>query len=140
MPSIDSIETGADLPERKHRPDNVDLFLYNAVLWNAHRIHYDEPYATRVEGYPGLVVQGPLLGDWMSQAVTEWLGEDGVLVEFEYSNRQAAYLGETLRTGGQVTSVDLERGEATLELFVRNEAGDIVAPGTARVRFGGASS
>ncbi len=40
--------------------DPALLFRYSALTFNAHRIHYDEPYATAVEGYPDLVVQGPL--------------------------------------------------------------------------------
>jgi len=36
------------------------LFRYSAITFNGHRIHYDEPYATTVEGYEGLVVHGPL--------------------------------------------------------------------------------
>jgi 3-methylfumaryl-CoA hydratase len=46
---------------REIRPDPVLLFRYSAATFNGHRIHYDHPYATRVEGYPGLVVHGPLL-------------------------------------------------------------------------------
>ncbi len=42
-------------------PDPVLLFRFSALTFNAHRIHYDRPYATGVEGYPGLVVHGPLL-------------------------------------------------------------------------------
>jgi 3-methylfumaryl-CoA hydratase len=37
------------------------LFRFSALTYNAHRIHYDLPYASRVEAYPGLVVHGPLL-------------------------------------------------------------------------------
>jgi len=40
--------------------DPVLLFRFSAVTANAHRIHYDHPYATKVEGYPDLVVHGPL--------------------------------------------------------------------------------
>ncbi len=40
-------------------PSVVALFRYSAVTFNPHRIHYDRPYATGVEGYPGLVVHGP---------------------------------------------------------------------------------
>ena len=36
------------------------LFRFSALTFNAHRIHYDRDYATQVEGYPGLVVHGPL--------------------------------------------------------------------------------
>jgi 3-methylfumaryl-CoA hydratase len=42
-------------------PDPVLLFRYSALTFNAHRIHYDRPYATQVEGYPGLIVHGPLI-------------------------------------------------------------------------------
>lgn len=41
-------------------PDPAFLFRYSALTFNAHRIHYDRPYATEVEGYPALVVHGPL--------------------------------------------------------------------------------
>ena len=46
---------------REIRPDPVLLFRYSAVTFNGHRIHYDHPYVTQVEGYPGLVVHGPLI-------------------------------------------------------------------------------
>ena len=41
-------------------PDSLLLFRYSALSFNSHRIHYDWPYVTETEGYPGLVVQGPL--------------------------------------------------------------------------------
>ena len=41
-------------------PDPVMLFRYSALTFNGHRIHYDQPYVTRVEGYPGLVMNGGL--------------------------------------------------------------------------------
>jgi len=47
--------------EREIRPDPVLLFRYSALTFNSHRIHYDHPYVTKVEGYPGLIVHGPLI-------------------------------------------------------------------------------
>jgi len=47
--------------ERRVVPDDVLLFRYSALTFNGHRIHYDRRYCTEVEGYPGLVVHGPLL-------------------------------------------------------------------------------
>jgi 3-methylfumaryl-CoA hydratase len=46
---------------REVRPDPVLLFRYSALTFNGHRIHYDQPYVTGVEGYPGLIVHGPLI-------------------------------------------------------------------------------
>jgi 3-methylfumaryl-CoA hydratase len=42
-------------------PDDVLLFRYSALTFNGHRIHYDRRYVTEAEGYPGLVVHGPLI-------------------------------------------------------------------------------
>lgn len=47
------------------------LFRYSALTFNAHRIHYDRPYATAVEGYPGLVVQGPLQATLLADFAAE---------------------------------------------------------------------
>ena len=41
--------------------DDVTLFRYSALTFNGHRIHYDRRYVTEVEGYPGLIVHGPLI-------------------------------------------------------------------------------
>ena len=46
---------------RKWVPDDVLLFRYSALTFNGHRIHYDRRYVTKVEGYPGLIVHGPLI-------------------------------------------------------------------------------
>ena len=135
--SIAALKPGEELPPQNHSPDNVQLFFYNAALWNAHRIHYDLPYATDVEGYPGLVIAGPLMGDWLGQCVEAWLGDGGSLVNLEYSNRGAAYIGETLTAGGTVEAVDAAKGEVTLALHIRNEAGDVITPGRALVRLHG---
>ena len=57
-------ETGngeAEVWSRDLVPDEVLLFRYSALTFNAHRIHYDRQYASAVEGYPGLVVHGPLI-------------------------------------------------------------------------------
>ncbi len=126
-----SVQVGDALPERELTPDNVQLFLYNAALWNAHRIHFDEPYTKGVEGYPGLVIAGPMLGDWLNQCVEEWLGDNGRLVSIEYSNRAATYIGETLTSGGTVIEVDPAAGAVRVEVFIKNASGEVVTPGVA---------
>ena len=132
---LEGIKPGDTLPARTFKPDNVQSMLYNAALWNGHRIHFDEPYAREVEGYPGLVVAGPLLGDWLNQCVEEWLGEDGKLVSIEYSNRIATYTGDTLYSGGEVSACRPDDGEIDIDVYIKNESGEIVAPGRAVARF-----
>jgi len=59
---------------RRIEPDPVTLFRYSALTFNGHRIHYDRPYATGVEGYPGLVVHAPLIATWLVELVREHAG------------------------------------------------------------------
>ncbi len=54
-------------------PDDVLLFRYSALTFNSHRIHYDRRYVTGVEGYPGLIVHGPLIATLLAD-----LGRDNV--------------------------------------------------------------
>lgn len=68
-----SLVPWAPLPEgtwsREIAPDPRLLFRFSALTFNAHRIHYDRPYARDVEGYPGLVVHGPLTAALLAQLV-----------------------------------------------------------------------
>ncbi len=135
MPSLSTVTVGTQLEERTHEASMVSLFLYNAVIWNPHRIHFDTEYTTQVEKHPAIVVDGPLQGDWLAQAVTAWLGDDGELLEIEYSNRRAAYLGDRVRAGGEVVEIDQEAGTVTLELYIKNAEDTVIAPGRAVVRL-----
>ena len=60
VPAPTAAEQGA-LWQREIVPDDVLLFRYSALTFNGHRIHYDRKYVTEVEGYPGLIVHGPLI-------------------------------------------------------------------------------
>ncbi|NUZ08098.1 FAS1-like dehydratase domain-containing protein [Piscinibacter koreensis] len=55
--------------QREIVPDDVLLFRYSALTFNGHRIHYDRKYVTEVEGYPGLVVHGPLIATLLMDLV-----------------------------------------------------------------------
>jgi 3-methylfumaryl-CoA hydratase len=60
VPTPVAAEKGAAW-QREIVPDDVLLFRYSALTFNGHRIHYDRQYVTEVEGYPGLIVHGPLI-------------------------------------------------------------------------------
>lgn len=66
----------AEIVERRAF-DPVLLFRYSALTMNGHRIHYDADYARDVEGYPGLVVHGPLLAQYLVLMAVHRLGAVG---------------------------------------------------------------
>ena len=131
--NISDLKVGDVLTEREHCPSNVSLFLYNAAVWNAHRIHYDETYTKDQEGHPEIVIDGPLQGDWLAQCVSNWIGDFGSIKRFGYSNRRATYLGETLSSGGKIIAIDEGNKTIRVELWVKNSEGEVTTPGAAEI-------
>lgn len=69
--------------QRTITPDDVLLFRYSALTFNGHRIHYDRQYVTQVEGYPGLIVHGPLIATLLVDLVRRQV-PDARLKRFEF--------------------------------------------------------
>lgn len=81
-------------------PDEAMLFRFSALTYNAHRIHYDLPYVVDVEGFPGLVVHGPLLALLLLELPRRHAAGQAVQ-RFEYRLRRPAYGGPpVVATGG----------------------------------------
>jgi 3-methylfumaryl-CoA hydratase len=79
-------------------PDEVRLFRYSALTFNAHRIHYDRPFAERAEGYPGLVVHGPLMATWLLDLCRR---EGVVPARFAFRAVAPAFAGQPLHLVGR---------------------------------------
>ncbi|MEZ5845175.1 MAG: MaoC family dehydratase N-terminal domain-containing protein [Geminicoccaceae bacterium] len=76
-----------------HDPDEVLLFRYSALTYNGHRIHYDKDYVTKVEGYPGLIVHGPLLATFLFELIRrEFAGSR--LKQFDFRAVQPVFVGD----------------------------------------------
>ena len=75
--------------------DEVRLYRYSAATFNGHRIHYDQPYCRDVEGYPGLVVHGPLIAtlllDWLERSLGATLGREGVVKAFTFRAKSPTF-------------------------------------------------
>ncbi len=86
-------------PEPDLRADVIlgpeHLFRFSALTFNTHRIHYDLPYATGVEGYPGLVVHGPLLAIRLAELVRAERSDD-VVGGFSFRAMAPAFAGQSL--------------------------------------------
>ncbi len=136
VPRFEEIEPGSEIPPLTITPTAVHLFLFSAITWNAHRIHYDAPYATS-EGYPGLVIHGPFQGTLLARLITRWLGDAGVLRRLTYSHRGIALLGDTLTCRGKVAKKYEEDGVpmVDLSLTVETQKGETTTLGRATVAF-----
>jgi 3-methylfumaryl-CoA hydratase len=75
------------------RTDPTKLLRFSAVTSNGHRIHYDHPYATQSEGYPGLVVHGPLMTLALAE-VSRLTGGPEQILELRHRNLRPLFCGD----------------------------------------------
>ncbi|WP_173424512.1 FAS1-like dehydratase domain-containing protein [Pseudomonas chlororaphis] len=97
-------------------PSPTLLFRYSAVTFNGHRIHYDFPYVTETEGYPGLVVHGPLIATLSLRAFCR--AHPGArLRRFAYRGLRPLIAPQPFEVGGRIVR------PGVAELWAGNDAG-----------------
>jgi hydroxyacyl-ACP dehydratase HTD2-like protein with hotdog domain len=111
-------------------PDPVMLFRYSALTGNGHRIHYDHPYVTGVEGYPGLVVHGPLQATLMAQLAQE-AAPGRRLASFAFRGTRPCF-------GDRKLTILARRNGDALALETRDEGGTTCMQAEARLDGAGA--
>ena len=85
------------------RPDEVMLFRYSALTFNSHRIHYDYPYVTEVEGYPGLVTHGPLTATLLLDAFMSSRPE-ATVTGYRFTAKSPLFANEQIHLVGRETA------------------------------------
>ena len=86
--------------QREIIPSETLLFRYSALTFNSHRIHYDRPYAVEEEGYPGLVVQGPLMATLLLDLAASELGANR-LSRFAFRGQSPAIVNQAIHLVGR---------------------------------------
>lgn len=106
------------------QPDTTLLFRYSALTFNGHRIHYDQAYARDEEGYPGLVVHGPLTATLLQQLALEH-ARGRTLAGFDFRGVSPLFAGCAFRIEG------CQQGDGTLALWARGPDGELAMAATA---------
>jgi 3-methylfumaryl-CoA hydratase len=131
----DAAKAGAPMPSDKPAPanaawrhevmpDEAMLFRYSALIFNAHRIHYDIDYCRKEEGYPGLIVHGPLQTTLLLDLSRRHAGKP--VRKLDYRAVSPVFHNEKLTVGG-IPSVD----GASAQLWTAGPSGNIAMMGTA---------
>jgi 3-methylfumaryl-CoA hydratase len=111
---------------RSLTPDIALLFRYSALIFNAHRIHYDRPYAMDAEGYPGLVVHGPLIATLLADLLRrERAGAQISRINFRAV--KPLIDGRALTLGGAETA-------GGFDLWAADDTGDLGAQARIEIR------
>jgi 3-methylfumaryl-CoA hydratase len=112
---------------RRLVPDAVMLFRYSALTFNGHRIHYDRDYVTREEGYPGLIVHGPLVATLLLDLLRRQL-PDATVTWFSFRAMSPLFDGAPVTLNG-----DPPDGEGRIALWATNPAGGLAMRAEARI-------
>lgn len=119
-PSPPKLSSGEALPagtwSETVEPTPILLFRYSALTFNGHRIHYDWPYVTETEGYPGLVVHGPLIGTLNLRAFCR-ANPEARLRRYAYRGLRPLISPEPFDVGGRLS------GPGKAEVWAGNGAG-----------------
>ena len=114
--------------ERKWVPDDVLLFRYSALTFNSHRIHYDRRYVTEVEGYPGLIVHGPLIATLLLDLLRHQL-PDAVVARYEFRAIRPTFAVSHFFVCGQPL-----RDGKTFHLWAKDHEGWLTMDATAVIK------
>ena len=113
--------------ERTISPDPVLLFRYSALTFNGHRIHYDRRYVTEIEGYPGLVVHGPLIATLLLDLLRREMPEAEV-ARFQFKAGRPLFDLDAFSVCGQAND------DKTVHLWARDHEGWLTMDATAVLR------
>ncbi|MEO6409127.1 MAG: MaoC family dehydratase N-terminal domain-containing protein [Burkholderiaceae bacterium] len=114
--------------QREIVPEDVLLFRYSALTFNGHRIHYDRRYVTEVEGYPGLVVHGPLIATLLMDLLRRKAPQAEV-VSFHFKAVRATFDGQPIRVNGQPST-----DGKSVHLWAQDHEGWLTMDATATLR------
>jgi 3-methylfumaryl-CoA hydratase len=110
--------------QRDFRADSTLLFRYSALTFNGHRIHYDQTYARNEEGYPDLVVHGPLTATLLQQFAVEH-GDGRRLARFDFRGVSPLFVERPFSLEGRTAA------DGSLELWARGPQGELAMSATA---------
>jgi len=113
--------------KRTIQPDEVLLFRYSALTFNGHRIHYDRRYATEAEGYPGLIVHGPLIATLLMDLVRRNRPDEAVM-QFAFRAVSPLFDGSPFSVCGQP-----EDNGKTIRVWAQNANGGLAMDATAQL-------
>ena len=107
-------------------PDDVLLFRYSALTFNGHRIHYDRRYVTEIEGYPGLIVHGPLIATLLLDLLRREL-PDAQVRHFEFKAMKPVFDIAPFRVCGRL------QDDKTVRLWAITPEGHLAMDARARL-------
>lgn len=134
----EKITATAHIPELVVCPDHKQVFMFSAVTWNRHHIHYSKDAAVK-EGLPDIVVQRALIGNFLARLITDWIGDSAEIRKLTWKVIRSALPGKKIFCRGKIKEkIDSEKERYIIcELTASDQNDELIASGDATVEFTG---
>ena len=131
---FEDVQEGTELPTLEKVPTTRTLVKWAGASGDYNELHYDKDVATGL-GFPSVIVHGRLGAAFLSQMLTDWIGDKGELKKFSVQYRGNALPKQPFICKGKVTKKYTKDGENCVEceIWAENPEGKQVTPGTALV-------
>ena len=130
----EDVSVGSEIIPLVKQPTTRQLVMWAGAVGDYMPIHYDKDFA-QSRGLSGVIVHGQLVGAFLGQLMTDWIGERGTLRRLSCSYKGMNYPGETITAKGKVTKKYVRNGQHYVEcsLWAENAKGEKTASGMATV-------
>ncbi|MBE9482716.1 MAG: acyl dehydratase [Chloroflexi bacterium] len=128
----EDIVVGSEITALVKQPTTRQLVMWAGASGDYYPIHYDKDFA-QSKGLPGVIVHGQLVGCFLGQLMTDWMGEQGSLRKLTCSYKSLNFPGEALTCKGKVNKKYVEDGAHYIDcnLWVENIKGEKTVTGKA---------
>lgn len=130
----EDVKEGSDIPTLEKTPTTRTLVMWAGASGDFFELHYDKEFAKSM-GFPNVLVHGRLEAAFLTQLLTDWIGDKGEVKKMSVQYRGNAFPGDKLLCKGKVTKKYVQDGQnlVELEIWVENPSGQKITPGTAVV-------
>ena len=134
QPYYEDVEVGTELPTLVKHPKSRQLVMWAGASGDFYEINYDRDFA-QSKGLPSFIVHGDLTVAFLTQLVTDWMGEWGTFKKLHTSNRGMLFPNEDVICKGKVSKKYIENDEhyVDCEIWAENSKGEKCTLGKASV-------
>ena len=131
---FEDVSTDSEIPTLVKQPTTKQLVMWAGASGDYNPVHYDKDYA-QARGLTNVIVQGQLIGCFLGQLMTDWIGERGTLRKLTCNYKGMNFPGEIITCRGKVSRTYDENGLNFVEctLWAENPKGEKTVTGKALV-------
>ena len=122
---FEDVKIGMNLPVQKQKITSQQLVMYAGASGDYYQIHYDQDYA-KSNDLPGIIIHGALKNALLGKLITDWIGENGDLLELSVQYRGMDVPDDELIITGVVTGIKInpdELNDINCDIWIENSSG-----------------